>query len=77
MKLDELSFAAQVLEMANKICEADFQAYKASMDQNSPESKAKMQAWMSENSALSYVPRALALITRAASRISQIQSEDR
>lgn len=77
MKLDELSFAAQVLDIANKMCETDWKNLQADSDRSSPESAAKLEAWVSENNALSYVPQALALITTTAKKIAQIQGEDR
>lgn len=77
MKLDELSFAAQVLDIANKMCETDWKNLQADSDRSSPESAAKLEAWVSENNALSYVPQALSLITKAAEKIALIQSGDR
>ena len=77
MKLDELSFAAQVLDIANKMCETDWKNLQADSDRNSAESLAKLETWASENNALSYVPQALTLITKAAEKIAKIQSGDR
>lgn len=72
MKIDELSFAAQVLEIANRICETELNALKNSIEDDAV-GYARVAAWVEENPVPSFVPRAYALISNTARQIEQLR----
>ena len=74
MKIEDLSFAAQVLSLAEKINTDDFTDMKNSFGTNSPDLDAAMATWLKENPVLDYIPRAYALISQSARHIEQLRA---
>lgn len=75
MKIEELSFAAQVLDLAEKINSDRLAEMQNSLPINSPGREDAVAAWIKENQVIDYVPEAYALISRAARRIEQLRGE--
>lgn len=75
MKIEDLSFAAQVLDLAEKINSDHLAEMQDSLPINSPGRDDAVAAWIKENQVIDYVPKAYELITRAARRIEELRKE--
>ena len=74
MKIEDLSFAAQVLDLADKLNRAELTDLQNSLGSNSPDRKEAVEAWIKENPVLNYIPRAYALINHTARHIEQLRA---
>lgn len=74
MKIEDLSFAAQVLDLADKINNDCLAEMKSSLPLDATKHDELVAAWIKENQVIDYIPRAYALITEAARHIEQLRS---